>query len=147
MEIQDMINVHSYLLPASKRPSLGEAYKNTIDVHSTQLAKKFPPRSLTASLPLKNGGKGRQAFPIGFRPIFRGELLNFWGGNRLFPGSINWLTFPQTCPNTETEKMFGPYLKYRTSVSVFGCRGVDFLKISTFSSQSLKWKMMFVSIP
>ena len=31
--------------------------------------------------PGKIGGwKTRQAFPIGFRPIFRGELLNFGGG-------------------------------------------------------------------
>ena len=29
------------------------------------------------SSPLKNGGTGRRLFPFGFRPIFRGELLNF----------------------------------------------------------------------
>ena len=41
-------------------------------------------RSLTASLPLKNGWlEGKRAFPFGSRYIFRGELLNF-------QGVVNW---------------------------------------------------------
>ena len=31
---------------------------------------------LTAKGPLKNDGKGRQSFPFGFQPIFRGKLLD-----------------------------------------------------------------------
>ena len=38
------------------------------------------PRSLTANLPLKNGGKGRRSFPIGNSQLFRGELLKRVGG-------------------------------------------------------------------
>ena len=36
------------------------------------------------SSPLKNDGKGRQAFPIGARELFRGGLLNFGGGGYSF---------------------------------------------------------------
>ena len=36
------------------------------------------PRNLTFS-PLKNDGKGRWGNPFGSKPIFRGELSNFWG--------------------------------------------------------------------
>ena len=42
-----------------------------------------PSRSLTASLPLKNDGKGRQAFPSGSRYIFRGRTVKLPGGSKL----------------------------------------------------------------
>ena len=43
------------------------------------------PRSLTANLPLKNGGKGRRSFPIGNSQLFRGELLKRVGGGGVNP--------------------------------------------------------------
>ena len=39
------------------------------------------PRSLTASLPLKNGGKGRQAFP---KAYFQGRAVKLRGGRWWF---------------------------------------------------------------
>ena len=52
------------------------------------------PRSLTASLPLKNGGWNTFAFPFGFRPIFRGyvklrEGNSFCGEYYVIPSHLN----------------------------------------------------------
>ena len=39
----------------------------------------YSPQSLAASFPLQNGEKGRRSFPIGFRSLVRGDLLNVGG--------------------------------------------------------------------
>ena len=41
---------------------------------------------------------GRQAFPFGFRPIFRGELLNFGGVRGISPSNPN--TMKETIPRS-----------------------------------------------
>ena len=52
---------------------------NTHAVRSIIFWSVYTPPKFNSS-PLKNDGKGRPAFPFGFRLIFRGELLNFAPG-------------------------------------------------------------------
>ena len=68
---------------SSKRIEAKSWWKSFFASGSRQLKSVMgPSRSLKFS-PLKNDGKGRQAFPFGSRYIFRGELLNF-------QGVVNW---------------------------------------------------------
>ena len=47
------------------------------DVERCPASGTYPPQGLTTSLPLKAMVVGRRSFSIGFRSLFRGELLNF----------------------------------------------------------------------